>query len=226
MLADGEARGIWDTPPLPLRVFRALGSLYSQADRPDDARSVLEQAIDRARVFGLIWFLIGLEGDRGWVELGAGDLNAAVEHLRSAYALVDTEQEVGMKPDIGSQLACVLARAGQVEEAKALALEARALSTGDLFAEVVWRRGLALVAAYERRFDEALTLAEEARRRVEATDWLTIRGETLENGALVHRLAGDGSGEAGALAEALALYERKENVSGVRRITLAREAKR
>ena len=226
MLADGEARGIWDTPPLPLRVFRALGSLYSQADRPDDARSVLEQAIDRARVFGLIWFLIGLEGDRGWVELGAGDLNAAVEHLRSAYALVDTEQEFGMKPDIGSQLACVLARAGQVEEAKALALEARALSTGDLFAEVVWRRGLALVAAYERRFDEALTLAEEARRRVEATDWLTIRGETLEDAALVHRLAGDGSGEAGALAEALALYERKENVSGVRRITLAREAKR
>jgi tetratricopeptide (TPR) repeat protein len=226
MLDEGEARGIWDTPPLPLRVLRALGSLYSQAGRFDEARSALERAIDRARAFGLVWFLIGLESDRGWVEVDAGDLDAAVEHMRAAYTLIETENDFAMKPDIGAGLACVLARAGEVGAAKALALEARAQATGGLSAEVVWRRALALVAAHERRFDEALTLAEEARRRVAATDWLTVRGETLEDAALVHRLAGDGRGEAEALAEALALYERKGNVSGVRRIAHAREAQR
>jgi DNA-binding SARP family transcriptional activator len=226
ILDDGEQRGIWGTPPLPLRALRALGVLYSQAGRPDDARSVLDRAIGRARDFGLVWFLIGLGADRGWVELYAGDLNAAVEHLRSAYALVDTEQDFATKPETGARFACVLVRAGQADEAKALAQQARAESTGDLFTEVVWRRALALVAARERRFDEALTLAAEARRHVEATDWLTVRGETLEDAALVHRLAGDVSGEADALAEALALYERKGNVSGVHRITHARAPRR
>ena len=226
ILEDGEQRGIWSTPPLPLRALRALGDLYSQAGRPVDARSLLDRAIARARAFSLVWFLVGLEGDRAWVEFYAGDLKAAVEHLRMAHSLIDTEQGHAMIPDTKATFACVLVRAGQIDEAKALAQQARAQSTGGLFSEVMWRRALALVAAQERRFDEALTLAQEARRRIEATDWLTARGETLEDAALVHRLAGDGSGEGEALAEAQALYERKQNVSGLRRITHALEAKR
>jgi hypothetical protein len=69
-------------------------------------------------------------------------------------------------------------------------------------------------------------LSQEAKARADSSDWLTFRGETLEDAALVHRLAGDDRGEADALAEALALYERKGNVPGVGRIAQAREVGR
>ena len=78
-----------------------------------------------------------------------------------------------------------------------------------------------LVAAKEGRFDEAITLSEEARTRIAATDLLTARGHVLEETALVYRLAGDGQAELDALDEALALHKRKGNVAGAERVRSA-----
>jgi hypothetical protein len=49
-------------------------------------------------------------------------------------------------------------------------------------------------------------------------DWLTFSGETLEDVAYVRRLARDGRAASEALHAALALYERKGNLSGARRV--------
>ena len=76
-------------------------------------------------------------------------------------------------------------------------------------------------AAKEGRLDEAITLSDEARTRIGATDLLTSRGHVLEEAALVHRIAGDGPSEAAALEEALALYELKGNLVGAERVRSA-----
>lgn len=218
VLADGERRGIWDPPPLPLRLLYALGSLYGQAGRTEEARAILERAIVEARRAGLLWYLAGLTRELGEVELIAGNLAGAAENMRAAYSLIETEEDQVMRSGIAAELACVLALGGDVQEARELALAARAMSTGDWFAEVCWRRALALVAAREGDIDEALRLFDEARTRAVASDWLTFRGQTLEEGAFVRGLADDASGRLDALQEALAIYERKGNLVGAERV--------
>ena len=61
-------------------------------------------------------------------------------------------------------------------------------------------------------------LSDEARARANAADWLTFRGQTLEEAARVRELSGDSEGATTALEEALAAYERKGNVAGAERV--------
>jgi hypothetical protein len=78
-----------------------------------------------------------------------------------------------------------------------------------------------LVAAQEGDCGEAVRLSAEARARVDDSDWLTVRGQTLEEAAIVLRRCGDDAGESEALREALSLYERKGNVAGADRVRQA-----
>ena len=218
MLEAGLRRDLWSPPPLPLRLLAALGSLYAQAGRIEDARSVLQQAVDQARQSGLLWFLAGMTFDLGEAEFIAGNLAEAAGHMRSAHALVETEDDHVFKPQLACELACVLALSGDAGEARQLALDARAISSGDFALEVLWRRALSLVAASEGQFKEARMLSDEARARANASDWLTFRGQTLEEAAHVRELSGDSVGATTALEEALAAYEQKGNVMGEQRV--------
>ena len=218
MLEAGLRRDLWSPPPLPLRLLAALGSLYAQAGRIEDARGVLQQAVDQARQGGLLWFLAGMTFELGEAEFIVGNLAEAAGHMRSAHALVETEDDHVFKPQLAGELACVLALSGDAGEARQLALDARAISSGDFALEVLWRRALALVAASEGQFKEARMLSDEARARANASDWLTFRGQTLEEAARVRELSGDSVGATTALEEALAAYEQKGNVAGAQRV--------
>ena len=85
------------------------------------------------------------------------------------------------------------------------------------------RQGRRLVLSSEGKVlldyaDRMLRLSNEARTRAAATDWLTFRGETLEEAATVHELAGDAAGANASRREALETYERKGNVVGAERM--------
>ncbi len=219
MLEEGERRGMWSPLPLPLRLLGALGTLCAQAGRVDDARRFLDTAITEARGAGLLWFVIGLTDRRAEAELIVGDRDEAEKHLRLARSLIEIEVDHRQGPGIAAALALLLAVDGDIQEARQLAFEARAdAATEDFYTEIAWRHALALVAARERRFDEAVRLSDEARVRAEACDSLTFRGQTLEEAALVRRLARDFVGEAVAAEHALALYEQKGNVMGAARV--------
>jgi hypothetical protein len=126
---------------------------------------------------------------------------------------------VSTVPGHAADLARLLALSGDVREAQRLALAARKTAAPDSFAiEVLWRRALALAAAYEGRANEAVQLSDEARARTAASDWLTFHGETLEEAATIQQLAGDASKAARMLHAALATYERKGNVTGAQRV--------
>jgi DNA-binding SARP family transcriptional activator len=202
-----------------LNLWVALALLYAQAGRVDEARVVGERAVAQGRRQGLLSLLLGAIASRGQAELIAGNLSDAARHLRSAYAVLETEDDRLSAPIVAAELACVLALTGDLDEAHELAVKARARTSPDvLTTEVAWRRALALIAAHESRLDEAVRLSDEAQARAEASDWLTYRGQTLEEAAIVRRLAGDTTGEAEALEEALAVYERKGNVVGADRV--------
>jgi hypothetical protein len=116
----------------------------------------------------------------------------------------------------------MLAFNGDLTKAARLAATARRNDGSDAlegFATgVFWRRALARVAASDGRPDEALRLADDARKRTAASDHLSFHGETLEDVAAVHEQAGDPRGAAAALTEALAVYQRKGNVVGAARV--------
>jgi DNA-binding SARP family transcriptional activator len=219
------AEDVWDAPTTAH--WNALGLLYAQAGRIEEARETGERAIGEARAKGLVLQLFEANQYRGRAELIDGNVHLAVQHLRTAHELLAAEAQAVDVPTVAALAACLVARRGDISEARELAQAARAETAPDVFEiEVLWRRAFALVSAQEGRFEEALMLSQEAKARADSSDWLTFRGETLEDAALVHRLAGDDRGEADALAEALALYERKGNVPGVRRIAQAREVGR
>ena len=202
MHADGERRGIWDLPPLPLGLLLALGSLYGQAGRTEDARAILERAIFQARNAGLVWFLSGATHELGKVEFMAGNLADAAENMRAAYALIETAEDQVTKPAIAAELACVLALEGHVQEAEELALAARAMSTSGFFAETCWRRALALVAAHESRFEEAIRLSEGSHGAGERlgfahVSWPDARGGGHRSSIRRGRGACDGSPDRG-----------------------------
>ena len=218
MLEAGLPRDLWNSPPRPLRLLAALGSLYAQAARIEDARGILQQAIDQARQGGLLWFLAGMTFELGEAEFVVGNLAEAADHMRSAHALVETEDDHIFKTGLACELACVLALSGDAGEARQLALDARAISSGDFALEVLWRRALALVAASEGQFTEARMLSDEARTRANASDLLTFRGQTLEEVARIRELSGDSAGATTALEEALTAYEQKGNTAGAQRV--------
>ena len=61
-------------------------------------------------------------------------------------------------------------------------------------------------------------LSDEACARANASDWLTFRGQTLEEAARVRELSGDPVGATTALEEALTAYEQKGNAAGAQHV--------
>jgi DNA-binding SARP family transcriptional activator len=214
-LADAsahEATPVWC-------LWFALVSLLAQDGRIDEARALGQQALARARREGRLFLVLHGMDQLAEAELVSGNLAEAETHLRAASAIEEPEDDRVVGPLHSAELACVLARSGEHASARQLAVAARATSLPDWLAgEVLWRRAMALVAAHDGRRDEAIQVSEEARARANASDWLTFRGQTAEEAAVVRRLVGDSAGESEALREALALYERKGNVVSVQRV--------
>lgn len=196
-----------------------LAWLLAQSGRIHEARALYGQGLAALRERGLVLALtVGL-AHAALAERAAGDLDRAADHLCMAYALDRAEGMRGDLAAVASELACVLALRGERQEAVRLIDESHTLlARGDVVAEVLWRRAQALVAARDGRHQGAVELSDDACARAGCTDWLTFRGETLEEAAYVRSLARDGAGEAEALAEALVVYEEKGNVAGAARV--------
>lgn len=120
----------WSAPLLQAQMWAGLGLLYAQAGRVDEARSLGEHAVTRARRASLLWLLLHAITWRAEVELIAGDLGEAASLLRSAYAVSETEDEKVLTPGIAAWLACALALSGDSDEAARLASSARRDGSG------------------------------------------------------------------------------------------------
>jgi thioredoxin-like negative regulator of GroEL len=110
-------------------------------------------------------------------------------------------------------LARICVAAGHLDEAEAWAGRAGELGAGDDAAtQILWRQARALVLAQRADSQAGEALAREAAAIADATDYLDAQGDAYFDLAEVLALAGKSEEAAEALEQALARYERKENL--------------
>ena len=198
--------------------LHALGVLYAEVGRIADARRLLDEShktcSEREDQTSLS---IGLYF-KACVERLAGDAQAEERALRTAIELAEAIGDRGMVDSARAELACLLASSGRLDEAEQRAAAVRTSANADDFVvQARSRSALALVAAGRGQHDAALVLANEAVDITTPSDWLSLRGATLEDRAAIEAAAGRPSHARRSVADAHALYERKGNVAAASR---------
>jgi ATP/maltotriose-dependent transcriptional regulator MalT len=152
--------------------------------------------------------------DGSAIELLAGDADAAARELRTGYDMLVEIGDVHLRPTLAAYLAAVLAEAGKLGDAAALASYAESHSwDDDIVTEVMWRVARARIQAYAGEAGQGERLAREAVDLAAPTDFLDLQATALL--ALARVLREAGSAEARNVADrARAVYERKGNVVG------------
>ena len=203
-----------ESPRPGLLLFRAY--LLALLGRLEEARASLHQLRERMReIEGLsMWEL--------WAATIAtleGDHATSAGHLRAACDQLEARGQRGYLSTFAPELGRSLCALGRYEEAEPLAQLGRELGVqADVLTQMNWRRAQALVDAHRGGYEEAERLAREAVAIGEQTDALCEQADALCDLAEVLRAAGTDGEAAGALAQALDRYERKQNLPMARRI--------
>ena len=151
----------------------------------------------------------------GWyIEMLAREYAQAERLTRAEYGRLLSTDSRALLDITRDMLALAICAQGRFDEAETLSrqTEAQALDRDDVTGANVWRRVQARALSARGEHAEAVRLAREAEALFEGTDALIDHGEALLDLALVLREAGRLDDASSAATEALALYERKENV--------------
>ena len=203
---SSELRSVWVSG----RRAEALAML----GRFNEAREILSELrarlIDRGAVVALAELNSEISVD---VELLAGDPGAAVKFGEEACRLL---AELGKKSGLSgaaASLAKVLYVDGRLNEAEAWADRAAELgASDDALTQLLWREVKAKVLARLGEHREAERLAREAVALGDETDMLDAQGDAYADLAEVLALGNRPERAAEALEDALARYERKEDL--------------
>jgi predicted ATPase/class 3 adenylate cyclase len=153
------------------------------------------------------------------VEILAGDVAAAERELRRDYAALTELGEQYYLSTVAALLAGVLEARDELAEAEALSRSAEALADdGDVFSQVAWRGARARVLARTDRLDEAERLARQAVAMAAGTVDITLHADALADLATVLATIGRRDDADELWGQALALYERKEDLVSAERI--------
>jgi class 3 adenylate cyclase/tetratricopeptide (TPR) repeat protein len=198
---------------LEANIGYAMASAEAMQGRFDEARELAARSTAIYEEIGMPFSLATWSHWPGTVELLAGDLEAAEEIFRSGYeTLVSLGEKLNLS-SIAISLAEALYLQGRAEEADQLTMVSEeASSQEDVWAQVAWRSARAKILAQRGVLADAELLAREAVELISEKDVLNLRGHALTSLAEV-LLAGDRAEEASeCAAEAVRLYEAKENV--------------
>ncbi len=151
----------------------------------------------------------------GWVELLAGDPDAAEAVLRPAFVRLQEIGEMSWVSTTAGILAEAVLESGRVDEAGELAEVAREVAAPhDVYSQVLWRTVAAKAAAHRGRADDAERWAREAVDLVTPTDFLHLQWHT-------HLSLARALGESGRTAEAAAAATRAAEVAATKGATHA-----
>ena len=163
--------------------------------------------------------------ERARVELLAGDLAAAERELRADDAALAVLDERYFRSTVVGMLAGVLVEARRFDEAEGAIATARDLADeDDALSQILWRTAHARLLAEADRPDEAITHAESAVALATDGDDIDLLGDAKSALGEVLWRAGNRDMAEPPLREALALYERKEDVAAASRVRLRLEA--
>ena len=205
-------------------VFATLARLEAQRGNVDLARQLIARASAVYDSLGSTLSSLMAMTQAGEIELIGGDFESAARLYRKGCTELD---DLGFHSHLSteaSMLADALCSLGADEEAEEWAERARShAGEGDVSAGFSWRSALARIRARQGLFEEAESLAREARRLVETTDALNQQGKVLLALGEVLQQAGRTDEAAAAVDAALDAFERKGNVVSAARAREIRE---
>jgi DNA-binding SARP family transcriptional activator len=188
----------------------ALAALRAMECRFDEARSLLDQDEELGAQLAVKGVDAGRAAIAAWVELEAGEPEAAAVVLRQAIEPLEAIGETALRPTLYAVLADALRRSGDVEGARAaVEIAAREGSPVDRDTQVQWRTVSALLGG-----PDAELHAREAVELAEPTDFPNLRG-----GAFLALAAASPAKAESALPAARAEYEAKGNRAALRRFS-------
>ena len=175
----------------------------------DTARSIYDE-------LGLVTAVEGTANRRGFVEVLAGRLDEAEQHLRACCEASIRRNESSFVASRSAELADVLYSLTRFDEAQMWARIARdRAGQGDLHAQVSWRSIEAKLAARRGELDLAEALVNAAVATIEKSDAVSQHAKVLLDLAEVLRLAGNEAGARTAIKRAKKLYRAKGNVAAL-----------
>ena len=175
----------------------------------DTARSIYDE-------LGLVTAVEGTANRRGFVEVLAGRLDEAEQHLRACCEASIRRNESSFVASRSAELADVLYSLTRFDEAQMWARIARdRAGQGDLHAQVSWRSIEAKLAARRGELDLAEALVNAALATIEKSDAVSQHAKVLLDLAEVLRLAGNEAGARTAIKRAKKLYRAKGNVAAL-----------
>jgi len=192
-------------------VLLVQGVLEGMAGRTDEGRELARRGRAMLRDLGQTLSEAATSHGAGMIEFIAGDYGAAERIWRQGYEVLERMGEKAFLSTSAALVAHALCRQGRHPEADAFIRASEAAADpGDIASQVTWRSGKALVLTSDGRTEEALRLLDDAILLCEPTSYLDTTAETLVIRAEVRLKAGDASGAAEDLRNAIDLAERKE----------------
>jgi class 3 adenylate cyclase/tetratricopeptide (TPR) repeat protein len=187
--------------------------LLAMQGRFREAVEELHEGIRWARELGHQHRRLGTAMEGGYVEVLAGNPEAAVERLREGFDGLGELGETGYRSTIGTLLAQTLVDLGRDDEAEPILVECEAIAQKDDFdPQGRLRQVRARILARRGELAEAERLARAAVAIYGDTDYLDIHAQSLVTLAEVVSSSGKTSEAADHLAEAIELFERKGNL--------------
>jgi predicted ATPase/class 3 adenylate cyclase len=189
-----------------------LAVLEAMSGKFDQARELLADGTRSISELGLAVWAANNAQEAYFVEMLAGNPEAAARTLRESYLTLEQMGERGFLSTIAGFLAQALCAQGEYDEAGRFSRASEAAAApDDLMSQVLWRTARAKVQAQHGDAEGATTLAREAVRLAEGSELLNTQGDALLDLATVLTVAGRRE-EAHAAAEAAAeRYKQKGN---------------
>ena len=205
-------------------ILAVLAQVYAMQGDFARAREELERQRQMLAELGPSINAISTSIERARVESLAGDLPAAELELRADDAALAEIDERYFRSTVVGLLAGVLVELGRLEEAAAAVETARDLADeDDALSQILWRTAHARLLAEADKPDEAVAQAESAVALAADGDDIDLLGDVKSALGEVLLRAGRRDMAEPPLREALALYERKEDVASASRVRLRLE---
>jgi hypothetical protein len=196
-----------------------LGALQAMSGDFPRGRELVAEGLDMIAGLGFSLRAAMSSQEAFYVEMLAGDLDAAERIARDAVAILERMGERSYLSSAAALLAHALTGLDQLDEAERFSRASEdAAARDDAFSQVLWRSARAKIRAHGGSLAEAEALGRDAVALSEETDLLNTRGDTLADYAEVLSLAGRRLDATAALERAAEHFERKGNTTSLERV--------
>jgi class 3 adenylate cyclase/tetratricopeptide (TPR) repeat protein len=196
----------------------ALGvrsQLEAMRARFDEARAQVDREEAIHEELGLRWGVLLSTSHRWRIEMLAGQPESAGDAVLARLEGRLLHRDAGTAVSFDLLLGLALLEQGRFSEARDVVERRGGVEGEDRQAHVTWCGIRARTSAERGNRVEAERIARDGVEIAARTDELNTRAESLVHLGWVLRRTGDPDGAAGAIGEALELYERKGNIAAV-----------